>query len=571
MNFTYMFFMDISKSSKRITAINQTQGGLMSNAIYQIAQPETAKMLSYLPGSDEKKRLKERIAQMKSAPIEIPLIINGKEVRTGRTGTCIIPHNHSHVLATYHMAGPKEMEMAIEAALEAKKTWESTPWEHRLAVFLKAAELIGGPWRETINAATMLGQGKSVYEAEAEAVCELMDFFRFGSYFVKQIIEEQPKAVQGVFNRMEYRPLEGFVLAVTPFNFTAIGGNLPSAPAMSGNTAIWKPASTAVFSNYYVMKVLMEAGLPDGVINFLPGPGSVIGPIAMDHPMLAGIHFTGSTATFNNMWRTVAGNMEKYRSYPRIVGETGGKDFLFAHASADVDAVVHAIIGGSFSYQGQKCSATSRAYIPQSIWEEVQKGLIEETKDLKPGNVEDFTNYMGAVIDQESFDNIKSYLDVAEKSPEAEIIIGGKCNDEIGYFVDPTVIVTTNPHFKTMEEEIFGPVVTIYVYADEDFESALDMCESTSPYALTGSIFARDRLVIAAMEKRLTYAAGNFYINDKTTGAYVGLQPFGGSRASGTNEKVGSKHNTSRWMIPRSIKENYNPAKDYRLPLMQES
>ncbi len=544
---------------------------MMSNAIYQIPKPTNEKLLSYLPGSDEKKRLKKRIAEMKAAPIEIPLIINGKEIRTGRTGTCIIPHNHSHVLATYHMAGPKEMEMAIDAALEAKKEWESTPWEHRLAVFLKAAELLSGPWRETINGATMLGQGKTVYEAEADSACELMDFFRFGSYYVREIMAEQPGAMPGVFNRMEHRPLEGFILAVTPFNFTAIGGNLPSSPAMAGNTAIWKPSSTAIYSNYYVMKLLMEAGLPAGVINFVPGPGSVIGPIAMAHPMLAGIHFTGSTATFRTMWRTVAENLENYRSYPRVVGETGGKDFLFAHTSADREAVVHAIIGGAFSYQGQKCSATSRVYLPQSIWPDIKEGLIRETADLKPGDVEDFTNYMGAVIDRTSFNNIKSYIDVARESSEADIIIGGQCNDDIGYFVDPTVIVTTNPHFKTMEEEIFGPVVTIYVYADDDYEEALDLCESTSPYALTGGIFAQDRLAIAAIEKRLTYSAGNLYINDKTTGAFVGCQPFGGARASGTNEKVGSKHNISRWMIPRSIKENYNPPKNYRLPLMQES
>ena len=543
----------------------------MSNAIYQIAKPETENLLSYLPGSDEKRRLKERISQMKAAPIEIPLIIGGKEVRTGRTGSCVIPHNHSHILATYHMAGPDEIKMAIDAALNARKTWEATPWEHRLAVFLKAAELLGGPWRETLNAATMLGQSKTVYEAEADSACELMDFFRFGSYFVRQIMEEQPRAVQGMFNRMEHRPLEGFVLAVTPFNFTAIGGNLPSSPAMAGNTTIWKPSSTAIYSNYHVMKLLMEAGLPDGVINFVPGPGKVIGPVAMAHPMLAAIHFTGSTATFNNMWRTVASNLESYRSYPRIVGETGGKDFLFAHASADVDAVVHGIIGGAFSYQGQKCSATSRVYIPRSLWPDIKEGLIRETADLKPGDVEDFTHYMGAVIDQTSFNNIKSYIDVAEKSSEAEIIIGGNCNDEIGYFVEATVIVTTNPHFKTMEEEIFGPVVTIYVYEDKNYEATLDLCESTSEYALTGAVFARDRLAIVEMEKRLTYSAGNFYINEKTTGAFVGLQPFGGSRASGTNEKVGSKHNMSRWMIPRTIKENYNPAKNYRLPLMKES
>ena len=542
----------------------------MSNAVYQIQKPCTEKVLAYLPGSEEKANLKNRIAEMKAETIDIPLIINGKEVRTGNTRPCIIPHNHRHVLANCHMAGPGEMKMAIDAALEAKEKWASTPWDHRLAVFLKAADLISGPWRDTLNAATMLGQGKSVYEADADAACELMDFFRFNSYFVRQIIADQPMGAPGVFNRMEYRPLEGFILAVTPFNFTAIGGNLPTAPAMAGNTAIWKPASTAVYSNYFVMKLLMAAGLPDGVINFVPGPGSTIGPVAMNHPMLGGIHFTGSTATFNTMWRTVAQNLETYRSYPRVVGETGGKDFLFAHPSADITPLVHALIAGAFSYQGQKCSATSRAYIPQSIWPQVKKGLLEETADLTPGNVEDFTHYMGAVIDQASFDNIKAYIRTARESSEAEIILGGTCNDETGFFVDPTIIVTTNPHFKTMEEEIFGPVITIYVYEDDDYAVALDLCESTSPYALTGSIFAQDRTAIVEIEKRLTYSAGNLYINDKSTGAFVGQQPFGGSRGSGTNEKVGSPHNIIRWMIPRSIKENFVPPTNYRPPLMQE-
>ncbi|GBC60760.1 1-pyrroline-5-carboxylate dehydrogenase [Desulfonema ishimotonii] len=543
----------------------------MSNAIYQIMRPQNEPVLSFLPGSDEKKSLKRRIAEMKASAIEIPLIINGKEIRTGRTGTCIIPHNKSHVLATCHMAGPRETEIAIRAALEAGKKWEATPWDHRLAVFLRAAELISGPWRDTLNAATMLGQSKTVYEADADAACELADFFRFNSYFVRQIMEEQPQSVPGVLNRMEYRPLEGFVFAVTPFNFTAIGGNLPSSPAMAGNTVIWKPSSTAIYSNYYVMKLLTEAGLPDGVINFVPGAGSEVGPVVMGHPMLAGIHFTGSTATFNTMWRTVAQNLENYRNYPRIVGETGGKDFLFAHVSADTDALIHAIISGSFSYQGQKCSATSRVYIPESIWPDVKKGLLREMADLKTGDVEDFTNYMGAVIDQAAFDSVRSYIDFARASPEADIIAGGGCSDETGFFIEPTVIVTTDPHFKTMQEEIFGPVVTVYIYKDDACEKALELCESTSGYALTGAIFARDRIAIAKIEKRLTYSAGNLYINDKTTGAFVGLQPFGGSRASGTNEKAGSKHNLSRWMSPRTIKENFSPSKNYRLGLMQES
>ena len=508
---------------------------------------------------------------MKGGVIDIPLIIDGKEVRTGKTAQCIIPHNHGHVLANYHMAGIKEMEKAIESNLNAKKRWNDMPWDHRLAVFNKAADLLSGPWRDTVNSATMLGQGKTVYESEIDAACELIDFFRFNAYFARQIIAEQPASTQGVYNRMEHRPLEGFVLAVTPFNFTAIGGNLPSTPAMVGNTCIWKPASTAVYANYLVMKILLEAGLPDGVINFVPGPGSVIGPIAMSHPMLAGIHFTGSTATFNTMWQTISDNLNMYRCYPRIVGETGGKDFMFAHASADVDALVTALISGAYSYQGQKCSATSRAYIPESIWPQVKKGLLEQLADLKTGDVEDFTNYMGAVIDQNSFNNIKSYIDFAAESTEAEIIAGGICDDEVGFFVEPTVIVTTNPHFKTMVEEIFGPVLTIYVYRDADDEEALDLCESTSAYGLTGGIFAQDREIITKLEKKFYYAAGNLYINDKTTGSIVGLQPFGGARGSGTNEKAGSRQNVSRWMIPRVIKETFQPPKDFRLPLMQEA
>ncbi len=543
----------------------------MSNSIYQVMKPQNEPIHSYLPGSAEKLSLKKRLKEMRETQIEIPLIINGKEVRTGRIKDCIIPHKHSHILAKYHTAGPEEMKMAIESALEAKKEWERLDWDHRLAVFLKAAELIAGPWRDTLVGATMLGQGKTVYESEVEAACELIDFFKFNSYFVREIMEEQPDQVKGYYNRMEYRPLEGFILAVTPFNFTAIGGNLPSSPAMVGNTSIWKPASTSIYSNYYTMKVFQEAGLPDGVVNFVPGPGSVVGPIALSHRMLGGVHFTGSTGTFNDMWKTIANNLGNYRGYPRIVGETGGKDFVFVHPSADVDAVVIAIIGGGFGYQGQKCSATSRVYVPESLWSKVKSGLLEQLADLKVGDVEDFTNYMGAVIDRNSFNNIKSYIDYAKQSPEAEIINGGKCNDEVGFFVDPTVIVTTNPKFKTMTEEIFGPVVTIYVYKDGDYKEALELCESTSDYGLTGSIFARDRRVIAELEKKLTYSAGNFYINDKTTGAFVGLQPFGGARASGTNEKVGSKHNVYRWLIPRTIKENFNPPKNYRLELMKEA
>ncbi|MEJ2643111.1 MAG: L-glutamate gamma-semialdehyde dehydrogenase, partial [Desulfosarcinaceae bacterium] len=461
---------------------------MSTNAIVNLPKPKNEQVPSYLPGSAEKIALKARLAELTASEIEIPLVIGGKEVFTGKTGTCVMPHNHGHVLATYHMAGEAETAKAIEAALAAQKKWAATPWEHRLAVFLRAAELISGPWRQTLNAATMLGQSKSVYEADADAACELMDFFRYNSYFARQILAEQPGAVPGVLNRMQHRPLEGFVFAVTPFNFTAIGGNLPTSPAMLGNTVVWKPASTAVYANYQVMRVLQEAGLPDGVINFLPGPGSTVGPLVMQHPMLAGIHFTGSTTVFNQMWRTVGERAGQYRSYPRIVGETGGKDFLFAHASADADALVAALIGGGFSYQGQKCSATSRVYLPASLWEKIRSRLVEEVAAVKVGDVADFQNYMGAVIDRQAYDTISNYIDFARQAEDAEIIAGGECDDRVGYFVQPTLILTTNPHFKTMREEIFGPVVTVYVYADDAFDETLSLCESTSAYALTGAI-----------------------------------------------------------------------------------
>ncbi|MCG8565636.1 MAG: L-glutamate gamma-semialdehyde dehydrogenase [Desulfobacterales bacterium] len=543
----------------------------MSNGIYRTPKPENEAILSYLPGSPEKDALKAEIGRMTSEPIEIPLIINGEEVRTGNVGTCRVPHDKATVLATYHQAGPREMEMAIEAALAAKKEWMALPWDQRISIFLRAAELIGGPWRQTLNAATMLGQSKSVHEADADSACELMDFFRYNAWFLRRILEEQPQTGQAMFNRMEYRPLEGFVFAVTPFNFTAIGGNLPTSPAMVGNTVVWKPASTAVFSNYHVMSLLQEAGLPKGVINFVPGAGREIGPVALSNPMLAGIHFTGSTATFNHLWREVGKNLESYRSYPRIVGETGGKDFLFAHASADIDDLVQAIIAGGFSYQGQKCSATSRVYIPRSIWPEVKEKLISEMAGVKAGDPADFTHYMGAVIDRTAFDSISGYIDQARQSEEADILVGGEYDDRVGYFIQPTLIQTTNPRFITMEEEIFGPVVTLFVYGDEELDQTLALCESTSAYALTGAIFAKDRYALQHIQTSLTYSAGNLYINDKTTGAFVGLQPFGGSRASGTNEKVGSKQNISRWMSPRTIKENFSCDRDYRLPLMEEA
>lgn len=542
----------------------------MSDAISVVHKPENAKFLSYAPGSEEKASIKKKITELKSEQIEIPLIIAGKEVRTGNMGECRIPHDKNHVLASYHMAGEKEVQMAIDAAVQAQQEWAALPWEHRLSVFLKAAGLIEKKWRDEINAATMLGQSKTVFEAEADSACELMDFFTVNSYMARQILEEQPHTAPGMFNRLNFRPLEGFVFAVTPFNFTAIAGNLPTSPAMLGNTAVWKPASSAVFSNYKVMQILMEAGLPAGVINFIPSKGSVTGPQIMGHKMFAGVHFTGSTATFNSMWQTIAGNLDKYRSYPRIVGETGGKDFVFAHVSADTQSLLHAIIGGGYSYQGQKCSATSRVYIPESLWKTIKSDLIEEVSSIPVGDTEDFTNYMGAVIDEAAYKSITSYIDYAKNANDAQIIAGGTYSDTQGYFVQPTVILTDNPNFKTMEEEIFGPVVTVFVYKDSEYEQALDLCEKTSDYALTGGIFARDRHAIATIEQRLNYSAGNLYINDKTTGAFMGLQPFGGSRASGTNEKVGSKFNLTRWVNPKTVKESFVPITNYRLPYMQE-
>ncbi|MDD8019979.1 MAG: L-glutamate gamma-semialdehyde dehydrogenase [Acidobacteriota bacterium] len=542
----------------------------MSNSIANLEQPKNEPILNYGPGSPEKKVLKEQLKKMKAAEIEIPLIIGGKEVRTGKTGRCIEPHNKNHVLATYHKAGEKEVQAAIEAALQAKHDWENMPWEHRAAIFLKIGQLLAGPWRPVINAATMLNQSKTVFQAEIDAACEVIDFFRFNSYLMTQIYKDQPLNTLDNWNRVEYRPLEGFVFAVTPFNFTSIAANLPTSPALMGNVVLWKPASTAVFSGYYLMKLFQAAGLPDGVINFLPGSGGSVGDPVMKSEWLAGVHFTGSTSVFNDMWATIGSNISKYRTYPRIVGETGGKDFAFAHPSAEVESLATALIRGSFEYQGQKCSATSRAYIPESLWPQVKARLLEEIATIKVGDIEDFTNFMGAVIDQAAFNNIKSYIDYARNSSEAEIICGGKCDDSQGFFIQPTIILTTNPKFKTMEEEIFGPVLTIYVYKDSELEKALELCDKTSPYGLTGSIFATDRKAIVEMEKRLRHAAGNFYINNKTTGAVVGQQPFGGSRASGTNDKAGTKINLLKWTSVRTISETFVPPVDYRYPFLAE-
>ncbi|MDI9377506.1 L-glutamate gamma-semialdehyde dehydrogenase [Acetomicrobium sp.] len=542
----------------------------MSNAVFKIEKPKNEPVLSYAPGTKEREELKARLVELRTQEIEIPLIIGGKEVRTGKLGMCIIPHNKEVVIGRYHMAGEKEVNDAIEAALAARHDWESMPWEHRASIFLKAAEMLAGTCRCTINAATMLCQSKTAYQAEIDSACELIDMLKFNAYFLNEIYKEQPESTKDSWNRMEYRALEGFVFAVTPFNFTSIAGNLPTSAAMAGNVVLWKPASSAVYSAYHVMTILRKAGLPDGVINFIPGPGNVLGSIALLNPWLAGVHFTGSTATFQSMWQTVGQNLPNYRTYPRLVGETGGKDFVFVHPSADLEPLVTALVRGAFEFQGQKCSAASRAYVPESMWPALKKRLVEEISTTKMGDIEDFTNFMGAVIDAQAFRSIKGYIDYAKESPEAEIICGGNADDSVGFFIEPTVIVTTNPRFKTMEEEIFGPVLTIYIYKDEEIEEALDLCDSTSIYGLTGAVFAQDREAIVKIEKRLTHAAGNFYINDKPTGAVIAQQPFGGARASGTNDKAGSKINMMRWVSPRAIKEHLNPPVGYRYPFMDE-
>ncbi len=540
------------------------------NRTFSLSRPENEPILEYRPDSPERKEVKKKLQQMKEEVVEIPLIIAGEEIKTGNFGEIRCPHDHSILLARYHKAGPEEVERAIAAALEAKEEWAAMSWEDRTAIFARAASLLAEPWRATINAATMLGQSKNIYQSEIDAVCELIDFFRFNNYYLSQIYKEQPASLPQEINKMEYRPLEGFVFAVPPFNFTSIAGNLAGAPAVCGNTVVWKPASTAVYSNYYLMKLYQEAGLPAGVINFIPGSGREIGPKVMSNPHLAGVHFTGSTRTFKEMWKTVGENIDKYNSYPRIVGETGGKDFVFAHPSADKKALITALIRGAFQYQGQKCSAASRTYIPEKLWPEIKEELISEVSDIAMGPVDDFRNFVNAVIDSKAFSDITSYIDYARESEEAKIICGGSYNDSEGYFIEPTIILTSNPNFKTMEEEIFGPVLTVYLYNQEDYEDTLKLCDETSPYGLTGSIFARERKAIEKARQILTQAAGNFYINDKPTGAVVGRQPFGGARASGTNDKAGSKLNLLRWLSPRTIKENLVPPRDYRYPHMEE-
>lgn len=542
----------------------------MPNGIFPVPSPVNEPIRSYAPGTSEKAALKARMQEMLAERIEIPLIIGGKEVRTGKTATAVCPHDHGHVLATYHQAGAAEVTAAIEAAHEAWKTWSEMDWEARAAIFLKAADLLAGPWRDTLNAACMLNQSKTAFQAEIDSACELIDFWRFNPHYMRFLYEQQPASSRGIWDYVEYRALEGFIFAVTPFNFASIAGNLPTAPAMMGNAVLWKPASSAVFTAYFIMKLLQAAGLPDGVINFIPGPGRHVGDPVLASPELAGIHFTGSTGTFQAMWRTIGANIASYKTYPRIVGETGGKDFVFAHPSADVPALITALIRGAFEYQGQKCSAASRAYIPRSLWPQVKEGLVDQAAQIRMGSPLDFRNFMTAVIDRAAYESIMSYLDFAKKSSDAEIICGGNGDAETGYFIEPTIVHTTDPRFKLIAEEIFGPVLTVYVYDDAALPETLELCDTTSPYALTGAIFANDRHAIVTMMRALRHAAGNFYINDKPTGAVVGQQPFGGSRASGTNDKAGSFMNLLRWTSQRAIKETFVPPTDFSYPFMGE-
>jgi 1-pyrroline-5-carboxylate dehydrogenase len=544
---------------------------MSTHAISRPPAPHNEPVKSYAPGTPEREELRVRLAQMQSERLELPLVIGGKEVPSGQTFESVMPHRKSHVLAEVHKGSAEHVGQAIDAARDAWHDWSRAPWEDRAAVFLRAAELLAGPWRATLNAATMLGQSKTAHQAEIDAACELTDFFRFNVEFMTRIYEEQPNSSPGVWNRMEYRPLEGFVFCVSPFNFTAIAGNLTSSAALMGNTVLWKPASTAAYSAHFLMRLFEEAGLPPGVINLVYGSGSEIGDPAMASPQLAGVHFTGSTPVFQGMWKTIGENIESYRNYPRIVGETGGKDFIVAHPSADVEAVATAIVRGSFEYQGQKCSAASRVYAPDSMWPELSERLVEQVRELRVGDVSDFGNFMGAVIDGGSFRTQQEAIEEAKEANEAKVLVGGGYDDSEGYFVEPTVLETTDPGFRTMREELFGPIVTAYVYPERKWGETLELVDKTAPYGLTGAVFAREREAIEEADRALQYAAGNFYVNDKPTGAVVAQQPFGGARASGTNDKAGSMWNLIRWTSPRTIKETFVPPTDYRYPFMDAS
>lgn len=541
----------------------------MSNAFFHVPKALNEPVKSYAPGTTERKLLKEAITELKSRTVDIPMFIDGKEVRTGKTITIHPPHELAHTLGVYHKGDESHVKMAIDAALKAKLQWENTPWEQRAAIFLKAADLLTGPYRYKMNAATMLAQSKNCFQAEIDAACELIDFWRFNVEFMTKVYTDQPESGAGMWNRMEHRALEGFVFALTPFNFTSIGGNLPTAPAMMGNTVVWKTSNTQIYSAWVIMEILREAGLPDGVINLVHVSGTEAGKVIFSHPDFAGIHFTGSTSVFRTIWTTIGENIAEYKTYPRIVGETGGKDFIIAHKSANPKALATAMSRGAFEFQGQKCSAASRAYIPSNLWPEVKKHVQADLSSMKMGVVDDFSNFINAVIDEKAFDTISGYISKA-KEDGLEIVAGGNFDKSKGYFIEPTVILAKDAKYRSMCEEIFGPVLTVYVYDENKWEETLDIVNSTSPYALTGAIFSQDRYEIITATNKLRHAAGNFYINDKPTGAVVGQQPFGGARASGTNDKAGSILNLLRWVSPRSIKETFNPPTDYRYPFLIE-
>ncbi|HET9295067.1 MAG TPA: L-glutamate gamma-semialdehyde dehydrogenase [Gemmatimonadales bacterium] len=534
----------------------------------KIPTPRNEPVLSYAPGAPERTALKAELARQSREAIEIPVVVGGREIRTGRTINVVAPHNHKHVLAKVHQADAALIREAADTAVEAQRAWAAMRFEDRAAVFLKAADLLAGPWRPVVNAATMLGQSKTAFQAEIDSACELIDFWRFNVHYAERLYQEQPISSPGVWNRMDHRPLEGFVYAITPFNFTAIGGNLPTTPAILGNVVVWKPASSATLSNWYIYKLLEAAGLPPGVINFVPGSAAEVSNTLLAHRHLAGIHFTGSTEVFQSLWQTVGQNLANYAAYPRLVGETGGKDFVIAHPSADPEALAVALVRGAFEYQGQKCSAASRAYVPDNLWPAVRQKMLHMLADIRMGDVADFRNFMGAVIDRKAFIKIREYLEEARSAPGVEILAGGGSDDSTGYFIQPTLLEVRDPKYRTMCEEIFGPVLTLYVYPEAEWRETLALVDSTSPYALTGAVFAQDRAALAEAELVLRNAAGNFYLNDKPTGAVVGQQPFGGARASGTNDKAGSILNLMRWISPRSIKETFEPPKEYRYPFM---
>ena len=538
------------------------------SGIRQVPPPVNEPVKAYAPGSPEKKELKARLAAMAGERLEIPLVIGGREVRSGERAQAVMPHDHAHVLADWHKASKEHVGQAIAAAAAARREWASWPWEDRVGVFLKAAELLATTWRATLNAATMLGQSKTAFQAEIDSAAELVDFWRFNPYFAQELYREQPLSSSAMWNQLDYRPLEGFVYAVTPFNFTSIAGNLPTAPALMGNTVVWKPASSAIPSAWYILKLLEAAGLPPGVVNFVPGNGAAVSDVALNHRDLAGVHFTGSTEVFNSMWRTIGAGMERYRSYPRIVGETGGKDFIVAHASADPQALAVAVVRGAFEYQGQKCSAASRIYVPRSLWSDVRDRIVAMIGEIRMGDVCDFRSFMGAVIDRKAFDSISGYL--ADAKRNAKILAGGGARGETGYFVEPTLVEAPDPGYRLLCEEIFGPVVTACVYDEAQWEETLRVVDATSPYALTGAVFANDRAAVRQAAAALRGCAGNFYVNDKPTGAVVGQQPFGGARSSGTNDKAGSKLNLVRWVSARAVKETFAPPLDYRYPFMAE-